>query len=151
MSEPTHFPLRMRHCEDTAHTAIAAANLSVVKQIYKWYTKDENINFEETGKQVEFVPEASGEIIIVLEVEDANGGKDIAETIVAVKEPQNAEPQVVDDEQVTDEDQPVQIPVLVNDSDEDGDDIKVVSTTQPKNGIVKIQENGTLLYTPNSS
>ncbi|HCK15671.1 TPA: hypothetical protein DHW51_16235, partial [Candidatus Poribacteria bacterium] len=130
--------------------ADAKDSVETEKIIYKWYTKDENINFEETGKQVEFVPEASGEIIIVLEVEDANGGKDIAETIVAVKEPQNAEPQVVDDEQVTDEDQPVQIPVLVNDSDEDGDDIKVVSTTQPKNGIVKIQENGTLLYTPNS-
>ena len=117
---------------------------------YKWYAKDKNINFEKTGKQVEFVPEVSGEIIIVLEVEDANGGKAKDEIIVAVKEPKNAEPQVADDHQVTDEDQPVEIPVLVNDSDEDGDPLKVVSTTQPKHGIVKIQEDGTLLYTPNS-
>ena len=129
--------------EADAEDAVEAENLK-----YSWYTKGGNVNFEETGKQVEFAPQASGEIIIVLEVEDANGGKDIAETIVAVKEPQNTEPQIVDDNSVTDEDQPVQIPVLLNDSDADGDDIKVVSITQPEHGIVKIQEDGTLLYSP---
>ena len=38
--------------------------------------------------------------------------------------------------------------MLLNDSDADGDDIKVVSITQPEHGIVKIQEDGTLLYSP---
>jgi Bacterial Ig domain len=56
-----------------------------------------------------------------------------------------------DDPVSTNEDTPVVINVLANDSDANGDAIKVVSTTQPSNGSVVINPNGTLTYTPNAN
>ncbi len=56
-----------------------------------------------------------------------------------------------DDPVSTNEDTPVVINVLANDSDANGDAISVVSTTQPSNGSVVINPNGTLTYTPNAN
>lgn len=43
---------------------------------------------------------------------------------------------------------PVVINVLANDTDLDGDILTISQVSQPKYGIVKIQSNGTILYTP---
>ena len=42
------------------------------------------------------------------------------------------------------------INVLNNDTDPDGDDIFIVSTTEPQNGSVLINEDGGITYTPNT-
>jgi large repetitive protein len=60
----------------------------------------------------------------------------------------NPAPVATDDVAVTDEDTAVTIPVLVNDSDVDGDPLTVTSATAP-NGTVVINADGTLTYTPN--
>ena len=45
---------------------------------------------------------------------------------------------------------PVDIPVLINDFDPDGDPIAVESIAeQPRNGTVEISEDGTIRYMPN--
>ncbi len=44
---------------------------------------------------------------------------------------------------------PVEIDVLINDFDFDGDDLTVVDTTDPSNGQVQINPDGTVTYYPN--
>ena len=68
----------------------------------------------------------------------------------------NDAPTAVDDSATTDEDTPVTIDVLANDSDVDGDTFVLDSFTQPSHGTVTRDENGTpadqsddeLLYSP---
>lgn len=58
-------------------------------------------------------------------------------------------PTANDDTATTDEDTPVIIDAIANDTDPDtGDVIEILSTTQPANGSVSIQADGTLEYTP---
>ncbi|HID05874.1 MAG TPA: tandem-95 repeat protein, partial [Armatimonadetes bacterium] len=61
----------------------------------------------------------------------------------------NGEPDAKWDDAVTDEDQPVVIDVLANDKDPDGDPITITDFTQPKNGTVVKNADGTFTYTPN--
>ncbi len=56
-------------------------------------------------------------------------------------------PEAVDDRAVTDEDVAVVIPVLSNDDQGDGP-ATVVSTTDPANGSVSINSDGTVTFTP---
>jgi LPXTG-motif cell wall-anchored protein len=62
----------------------------------------------------------------------------------------NDAPVAIDDSETTLPDTPVTIDVLVNDSDADGDVLTVVSTTQPANGTVAINPDGTITYTPDA-
>ncbi|WP_207063023.1 Ig-like domain-containing protein, partial [Motiliproteus sp. SC1-56] len=57
---------------------------------------------------------------------------------------------VADDSAVTDEDTPVKIDVLANDSDIDGPKAPVSSVTPGANGSVSINADGTVTYTPNA-
>jgi hypothetical protein len=50
---------------------------------------------------------------------------------------------------VTDQDTPVTIPVLVDDSDPDGHDFGIDSVTNPSNGKVTVNPDETVTYTPN--
>jgi hypothetical protein len=61
----------------------------------------------------------------------------------------NQAPTSQDDSATTDMDVPVSIPVLANDSDEDGDALALVSVTQPLHGMAANQATG-VLYTPNA-
>jgi len=61
-----------------------------------------------------------------------------------------APPVAVDDTAYTTDKQPVTIDVLANDTDPSGLTLTVVSTTQGKKGSVSINQDGTLLYTPNA-
>ncbi|MCH8992068.1 MAG: tandem-95 repeat protein, partial [Acidobacteria bacterium] len=54
-----------------------------------------------------------------------------------------------DDADTTSEDVAIVISVLSNDSDIDGDTLSVASVTQPANGSVVNNGNGTITYTPN--
>ncbi|MFW2381176.1 MAG: DUF7507 domain-containing protein, partial [Acidimicrobiales bacterium] len=61
----------------------------------------------------------------------------------------NRPPVAVDDSDVTDQDTPVVITVLDDDSDPDGHDIEITDTTDPSNGTVTVNPDGTITYTPN--
>ena len=60
----------------------------------------------------------------------------------------NHRPDAVDDSATTDEDAPVVIDVLSNDTDVDGDTLSVVSVSDPAHGSATINEDGTVTYTP---
>ncbi|MFN4764673.1 Ig-like domain-containing protein, partial [Gillisia sp. Q332] len=99
------------------------------------YTPNENFN---------------GTDSITYTITDGNGGTDTATVTITVN-PINDAPVAVDDVASTDEDNSVTISVLNNDTDVDGDDLTVVSTTNPDNGSVVINEDGTITYTPNEN
>ncbi|MEX0311959.1 MAG: tandem-95 repeat protein, partial [Tateyamaria sp.] len=62
----------------------------------------------------------------------------------------NQGPDAVDDTATTDEDTPVTIDVLDNDTDPDGDDLRVTEASSP-NGDVTINSDGTLTFTPDEN
>jgi hypothetical protein len=67
-------------------------------------------------------------------------------TIVGVNRP----PVATDDiDIVTNENEPVVIDILNNDEDEDGDDLTVDVIEGPSNGTVTINDDGTVIYSPN--
>jgi hypothetical protein len=59
-------------------------------------------------------------------------------------------PSAYDDTATTDEDTPVNIDVLFNDSDVDGDTLAVTSVTTPVHGAAAIEGDGTVTYTPDA-
>jgi hypothetical protein len=61
----------------------------------------------------------------------------------------NRPPVAVDDEDVTDEDTPVVITVLDDDTDPDGHDFAISDTTDPLNGTITVNPDGTITYTSN--
>jgi hypothetical protein len=62
---------------------------------------------------------------------------------------QDAAPTANNDTATTDEDTPVDINVLGNDTEPDGDTLNVISVTQGANGAVSINPNKTVHYSPN--
>jgi Big-like domain-containing protein len=62
---------------------------------------------------------------------------------------QDAAPTANNDSASTDEDTPVNINVLANDVEPDGDTLSVVSVTQGANGAVSVNPDKTVHYTPN--
>ncbi|MEW8505220.1 MAG: Ig-like domain-containing protein, partial [Candidatus Thiodiazotropha sp.] len=83
-------------------------------------------------------------------VDDGNGGTDTATVTVTVGAVNDA-PVASDDSVGTNEDTPVTVDVLPNDSDPDGDTLTVVSVTQGANGTVVIDPiSGNPVYTPNA-
>ena len=85
-------------------------------------------------------------------VQDGNGGEDNATVTVTVS-PVNDAPVANDDNTTTQQDTPVDIDVLANDSDEDNDTLSVKSgsLSTPANGTVSINPDGTVKYTPNQN
>ncbi|WP_083928331.1 Ig-like domain-containing protein [Marinobacterium rhizophilum] len=72
-----------------------------------------------------------------------------ATVTVTVEEPTiNKAPIAQPDYANTDKNASVTITVLANDSDPDGDELRVISVTQGAKGDVQINANGTLTYTP---
>lgn len=69
------------------------------------------------------------------------------ENLILPEPPTNNPPVTVDDTATTDEDTAVDIPVLLNDSDPDGDPLTVTGATAP-NGTVTINPDNTLTYSP---
>jgi uncharacterized repeat protein (TIGR01451 family) len=62
----------------------------------------------------------------------------------------NTAPVAMDDSASTSEDTPVTVNVLANDSDADGDSLTVSAVTQPANGSVVNNNDGTVTYTPDT-
>ena len=63
----------------------------------------------------------------------------------------NTAPVAYNDTATTPEDTAIVIPVLVNDTDVDGDPLAVTSLTQPVHGTVVANQNGTVTYTPSAN
>ncbi len=74
-------------------------------------------------------------------------GTSIASVTVTVNQSNNI-PTAVDDTVSTDEDTPVTVNVITNDTDEDGDVLSIASFTQATNGTVADNGDGTFTYTP---
>ena len=83
----------------------------------------------------------------VYTVTDGNGGTATAEVEVVV-DPVNDAPEAAADKATTDEDEPVEINVLANDTDVEGDVLRVESVTGPSQGTARIAEDGGVLYAP---
>ena len=99
--------------------------------------------------QVEYTPamDFSGTDSFEYTVSDGNGGEATGEVQVEVA-PVNDAPGAVDDDWTTDEDVPLVIDVLVNDTDADGDTLAVVSLGAPASGSVLQDTTGGVAYTP---
>lgn len=91
-------------------------------------------------------PDWNGTDTFSYTITDGNGNFDTATVTVTVN-PVNDDPVANDDAATTDEDTPVTIDVLANDTDVDGDTLTVDSVTQGAHGAVA--NNGTdVTYTP---
>ncbi|HEB97566.1 MAG TPA: retention module-containing protein, partial [Sedimenticola thiotaurini] len=90
----------------------------------------------------------SAEFTVIYEVDDGQGGTDTATLLLTVNGTNDA-PTAEPDNVSTDEDTPVTIDVLNNDSDVDGDSLTVTTATAG-NGTVTINPDGTLDYAPDA-
>ena len=89
-----------------------------------------------------------GVVTFNYEVSDADGGTASAVVSVTVA---NGVPIAVNDTAQTAKDTPVSIDVLANDSDPDNDPLTVIAVSPRETGfgVVEIQSDNTVLYTPN--
>jgi len=89
----------------------------------------------------------AGQHNVLLEVSDGRGGNDQQAFTVTVST--NSAPVAADDSAVTDEDTFVDIDVLDNDSDPDGDTMTISDVTMAAHGATELVQMGTIIrYTP---
>ncbi|OZC02403.1 Ig-like domain-containing protein [Rubricoccus marinus] len=96
-----------------------------------------------------YTPNANylGEDLVLYTVSD--GIEDTFGRVMITVNGLNDAPVAVDDVAVTDEDEAVTITVLVNDSDPDtGTELAIVNVSDPSNGSVTLNDDGTITYTP---
>ncbi|WP_419858624.1 SwmB domain-containing protein [Candidatus Palauibacter irciniicola] len=100
------------------------------------------------GRGVLYTPDANwhGTDRFTYTADDGNGGTASASVEVTVR-PVNDVPTAVDDEASTNEDEAVTVNVLANDTDPDGDGLRLVSVSAPENGTARIAAN-VVLYMP---
>ena len=100
---------------------------------------------------IDYTPNAdfNGSDTITYTISDGNGGTSTATVTVAVG-PVNDPPVAVNDSASTNEDTPVTIAVLANDSDIDGNPLTVTTATSP-DGTVVINPDGTITFTPDAN
>jgi outer membrane protein OmpA-like peptidoglycan-associated protein len=85
---------------------------------------------------------------LIYTVSDGNGGFDTATVTVTVQPTQNQAPVAADDAATTTVGTAVDVAVLANDSDPDGDTLSIADVGQPANGTAIIVGNG-VRYVPN--
>ncbi|WP_417258747.1 cadherin-like domain-containing protein [Celeribacter sp.] len=103
---------------------------------------------EIVGNELVFTPapDFNGPATITYTAQDPDGNETPGTVTVDVT-PVNDAPDAVDDTASTDFNTAVTIDVLDNDTDVDGDDLKVVAATSP-DGTVDINADGTITFTP---
>ena len=102
------------------------------------------------GDQIRFVPEAgsTGEVSLSYEVCDDTGRCATADVRIVINDEENRAPVANDDTARTDATVPVDIDVTQNDTDDDGDALGVQSASDPANGAIALNDDGTITYTP---
>ncbi len=95
-------------------------------------------------------PGFNGAVTFTYQACDPGGLCDDAQVIITIDAVNDA-PSVQPDNAITNEDTPIVVDVLANDSDGDGDldEGSVIITQQPNNGTVVVNVDGTITYTPN--
>ena len=104
-----------------------------------------------TFPNLTYTPNANfnGSDSFTYKVSDGRGGESNPTTVTITITSVNDAPVAVADIATTDEDTPVQIPVLANDTDADAGDTKsLASVTQGAHGSVTMNGDGTVTYTP---
>jgi len=104
------------------------------------------------GDDILYTPDSgfSGTDEFVYTITDPDGAEDSAPVVVSVSNV-NADPVAVDDVVTTEQDDPLSIGVLVNDSDQDGDDLTLTIVSQPVNGVAMLSSQGTrIVYSPDT-
>ncbi|MEQ6247885.1 cadherin-like domain-containing protein [Sulfitobacter sp. HNIBRBA3233] len=91
-------------------------------------------------------PDFNGPTTISYTISDGNGGEDTA-TVDLTVTPVNDPPVAEDDVAETDQATAVTVPVLLNDSDPEGDPLEIIAASSP-DGDVVINDDGTLTFTP---
>ena len=102
------------------------------------------------GTSVSYVPDPNyhGPDRFTYVVADAGGLADTATVEVTVT-PVNDAPEAADDQATTREDEAIEIPVLDNDADLDGDRLRVQSVSSPQHGAAEVVADGTnVTYLP---
>ncbi|WP_144895661.1 Ig-like domain-containing protein [Lutibacter sp. Hel_I_33_5] len=98
------------------------------------------------------IDDYNGTANLTYTVKDNEGVLSNSGTISAIVTPVNDAPVAANDAVATDPNVPVAIPVLTNDTDVDNTTLTVSSiTSNPTQGSVTINANGTITYTPNPS
>lgn len=82
-------------------------------------------------------------------VSDGNGGTDTATVTVNVT-PVNDPPNAADDTAATQQNLPITIAVLSNDTDPEGNPLTIIAVTDPPHGSVVVNPDGTITYTPDT-
>ncbi len=115
------------------------------------FTQPSNGTVSENGGILSYTPDAdfSGSDSFSYTVSDGRGGEASASVDVTVN-PVNDAPEAVDDSVATIENSPAIINILANDSDADGEVISLAAYSQPANGLVSDNGDGTLTYTPDA-
>lgn len=115
------------------------------------YDQPANGTVSDNGSVITYTPSANfnGTDSFNYTINDGNGNTDTATVFVTINAV-NDSPLANDDQANTDEDVPVDVNVIANDSDIDGDSLFISSLSQPSNGSVVDNGDGTVTYTPNS-
>ena len=125
------------------------------------FTQPQNgILTETTPGELTYQPDAGFVGIDAFDYTVTDGAATAAATVsISVSDPTNTPPVAVDDTVVTDEDTPVAILALANDTDADTDPLTFLSLGTPSRGTVAIDDNATpldptddlIIYTPNAN
>ena len=92
-------------------------------------------------------PDYNGVDSFTYTLSDGHGGSSTARVSVTVR-PVNDHPTAFDDAVTTEEDTAATVAVLANDTDVDGDTIRVATVRVPSHGTTAINPDGTIAYTP---
>ncbi len=93
-------------------------------------------------------PNFNGVVSFTYQAKDAGGLTSNVATVTITVSPVNDPPVAANDTVTTNEDSPVVIPVLANDADPDGDALTPVLQVGPQHGLVVINPDKTITYTP---
>jgi hypothetical protein len=107
------------------------------------------------GTNVTYTPGAgyTGSDSFTYTISDGKGGTATATVTITVN-PLNRPPVAVNDNYATNEDSPLTVPargVLSNDNDPNGDAITAIKVSDPANGAVTFNANGSFTYTPHAN